>query len=763
MLYNRDNLSLEHLAETKWISERAINFCRQNSLNSLSDLIYHHRKFRSFKNLDNCGNIINSELVGLFENFTNDSESEIFIKIKDRIEVRKLLEELSNEEIIIINNHLEYLLFNISVRARNGLLSLFNKTPEIIELIDKIYAPSFDLKSIRNIGEKTVLELQSFLELLIDYIKKYNPQTINFDSTLSVDEKSNNSIYETIISEFSPFKKAALYRHIEYLSSNLSVRAKNGLIQFFGEKSTSKELLNKIFSYSFSFQNLKNIGSKSVSELNSLKQEIALFIEVLRSSKDIELSKEYTKLIIKTTFREQLPNFNNQFEKIFTEEGKIQLFKLIGHLIETTRIFNHKEKELFFFLYTINYNKSLDQISKELELSKERIRQLRIILEKNITNFFQFILNFNSTDIVSYSISPETEFKIINDQFIQPINETEKVNFNTLFYSKIFGLFLENSHVTLGDDEAISGSGNYSNTIRYKSCYLIQINIFHSFHFESFVTDVSHNRTRRNTQSFSLHFEGYLMQFLSPNGKKNFDTIKSICESILYNEFDMIVNVSGYIVFEKNIRKPLTEYTYEILQELGKMTKIEDIVKLINERYPELFISEQSIRSTLQRDKEKYIFLGRSSTYGLKKWEVESETVKGGTIRNIVEEYLRKHSRPQHIYEIVNYVNQYRKTSKANIVNNIKAEETNRFIFFKNGFIGLKSIKYTSSDINYTKIGGSRFTKRCLKKFEGWLFDEVISFYVRKYNYTTAQVNFLLEAKINAGMIKLSDNKTIHL
>ena len=38
--------------------------------------------------------------------------------------------------------------------------------------------------------------------------------------------------FATIFNDFNPFKKAALNRHIEYLFSNLKIRARNGITQF---------------------------------------------------------------------------------------------------------------------------------------------------------------------------------------------------------------------------------------------------------------------------------------------------------------------------------------------------------------------------------------------------------------------------------------------------------------------------------------------------------------------------------------------------
>ena len=764
MPYNVEDISLDDLEKTDWISVRAINVCRNNRLTGLNNIISFYRKHGSFKNLENCGDKTEKELSEICKKFSNHSLDVIIEGIKERDEVKKLVREFTDNEIEATNKHIEYLTFKLSVRARNGLQSLFNGTPKAIELIDKIFSSTFSFRTIRNIGDKTVTELDNFTESLLIFLKKFQLQgnSTNIDQNIrpTIITDLDESLAK-IINDFNPFKKAALNRHIEYLISNLKIRARNGITQFFGGTFTAKEIIDTIYSYTFDFQDIKNIGSKTVSELNDFKTDISSFIETLRFIEDDHLSREYAKLIVKTTFSNLPINFNEQFESVFDNTGKIKLFKLIHFLIENGHILKQKEKQLFYFLYTSTCTKSLEQIGIELNLGKERIRQLRIIFEDEVQDYFRFILSFNSQDLVAYNISADTHFKIIDKDFIQKINGSEDVNFNVLFYSIIFGLFLENSHSVLGDDENISGKGNYSNTIRYKNCYLIEKSLFNSFSFETFTNDVNANLSNRITQTYALHFEGYLLQFIAPDGKQHLPSVKETCESILYNEFDLVVNNDGYIVFERNVRKTLPEYTLEILEELGKMTKVEDIVKAINKKYPELDTNEQSIRATLQREKDLYIYIGRTSTYGLKKWELENRTLKGGTIRDIAEEYLEKHDKPQHTYDIVNYVKQYRNTSGTSIFRNIQAEDKNRFVFFEGGYIGLKSKNYALSDTIFKRVAGTNFRSEVLKKFNGWDYNKVVAHYVSTYNYTAVQVISLFEAKMETGEIILNDDNTI--
>jgi len=96
--------------------------------------------------------------------------------------------------------------------------------------------------------------------------------------------------------------------------------------------------------------------------------------------------------------------------------------------------------------------------------------------------------------------------------------------------------------------------------------------------------------------------------------------------------------------------------------------------------------------------KTGFVPFGRTSVYGLKVWE-EVKDIRGGTIRDIAEEFLMKHSEPKHIDEITDFVNKYRNTNAKNIYANLSMEENNRFEFFKGLMVGLKSIKYGKTNL----------------------------------------------------------------
>jgi hypothetical protein len=571
----------------------------------------------------------------------------------------------------------------LSVRAINicqkfGLLTL--------NQILAFYHENGSFLKLRNCGQKTEDEL-------IELCEKYKEQSVPF-----VSGKLDPYV---IINELNPLKRATLNRHIEYLMSNLSVRAVKG-IRNISESGSLKEILEMIYDPNFQFNKFQNIGNKTIEELLNFKLKISYFLNHLPTLKNAELSKEYAKLIVKTTFRDLPDNFEAEFERVSEPSGRIKLFRLIAFLIESDQLFNKNEKRIFTSIYSTNIaeEEELGIIAEDLNLTRERVRQLKSLLKEDILSRLHFISNFTSDDFINYEIENLSSFKVVDDTFADKIRLNEEVYFNTHFCSIILGLFLRKSHSVLGDNETINGKRSLKSKKKYKCCYIISNNLFDVFEFEQFVEDVYSQLNQRITETYSLHFEGFLLQFLVKDQRKWLKEIIPVCETIILNEFDLVVNFEGFLLFERNTKKQLHEYALEVLEASGSLMKVEDVCSTINEKYPNLETTESSIRATLQREKELFIYFGRSSTYGLKRWEYEKEDIKGGTIRDIIEEYLKSEAEPKHVTEILEYLQKFRSSNSRSILTNIKLDESGRFRIFKRGYIGLNKRQYNTSLID---------------------------------------------------------------
>ncbi len=564
-----------------------------------------------------------------------------------------------------------------------------------------------------------------------------------------------------LINELTPFQKVILNRHFEYLISKLSVRTHNGLAKI-SATYDMKEIFEMIFGDNFKFKNIPSIGNGSLEELDKFKSELIRFIAFLQKNEKEQLSKEYAKLILKTTFVNLPDNFNEQYENAFNENGKIKLFTLLKLLIDSGQLLAKNEQQPFLLSYTnVDSNLTLDTI---VTISKERVRQIKTNLQSEIRNYFLFISNFNPDDLIDYGISIYNTFQIIDDSFARKINENEKVNFNKIFYSIIFEILFKKTHSVLGDKKVLQGERKTNNRRYFQNYYLINSLFNGYFDFEKFIEDFYSKLNEPIEETYSLHFQGYLFSFLKEGIKTITDELLYICETILFLELEVVPNSEGYIEFERSKQKQIHEYCFEILEENSKPMTLEEIIKVFELKYPDINVSEQSIRGNLLREKDIFISFSRTSTYGLRKWEEEKENIKGGSIRDIVEEYLNNEDEPKHISEICVYVQKFRPTTnEKSLRTSIKVDENRHFSFYAGNFIGLKDKKYNNKIKEYKNLVGFYFNKTYFYKFNGWGIDNIVNYFVEQFDYNSIQVKSIINNKIENGELKITIDNKIYL
>lgn len=636
--------------------------------------------------------------------------------------------------------------FKLSVRATNVCGRQGLKT---LKAILNYFDQNLTFLNIRHCGEKTEKELIALC------VMEKNIRAAVITST----PQQNQTLLR--LSTFDPFQRSTLNQHLQYLISKLSVRCYNSLKEI-SESYNNREIIEKIFIPEFNFIGIRNVGTRSVEELQEFKSQISIFIDFLHGLGKDQLNKEYSKLIIKRSFPSVSDEIYAKVELAFDDHSNIKVFQLISILTRNC-IFSKKELKCFDALYsaTIHDRTSNTTISKEAGITRERLRQIKNALSENIENHLLFISNIPLETIVCYNITRANYLNIIDNQFVEKVNTTENVNYNKTFISTVFEILFKASHKILGAREVIYGERKTARKKEYKNCYLINLLLFDCFRFEDFVQDIFTKKTEKRNESFSLHFTGYLYEFIKEEGNVYFDEIKAICEKILLEEFDLLVNSEGYLDFEINSKISYRDSIVRLFETAKEMMTIKQLTELFKYRYQALDISESIVRSILQRDKKMFIYFGRSSTYGLRKWESEFDNIKGGTIREIVREYLSHHDAPKHISEIYSHVSQYRKTYARSILDNLKADESGTFIFYPSCFVGVSGISYDKRKLSFKKMTGTVFTLKVLAQYHNWDYEKFLKLYARNYGYAKEQIDYVLKKKISDGTLTISKNNKL--
>ncbi|MDM8158597.1 hypothetical protein QUH73_02085 [Labilibaculum sp. K2S] len=673
-------ISLNELFTTENISIRSQNICESNGLTNIDSILKFYSENHTFKKLRNCGNNSNEELISFCEKHKG-------LHIEPTI--------LSTDILSITVEQL-FLGKELNMRSKN---SCGRANLDTLEDIVNYYKFNKTFKKIRNCGDGSNEEL-------IGLCHKYmNSSKIEF--------QLNNNLIEEQIDKLSARQRKILNNLIESQASSLSVRSLNAINNFSGSNLSIRGLKEILIEPNYDLGKIKNIGRKSIEELTLFFCEINEQIETVQLfENDDELTIELFNTYLRRKFclkQEDIVKIWNNYDS----ENGLPVFKTIDTLISNSYIFNDNEQEIFnrgFNFWTDSLPEKLEDIASDISLTRERTRQIRKKLLDEIDLRFTFLYGLEFDALNLYGLNADSDIVIVDETLIEEIQQKESVRYNDVFATKILAIIFNKTHEVVGNIESLA-----FNIVKYKgvdskwnSIYLIKKEIKESYDFDSLMIDVKRRLSERIEEDYSFHFETYLTTFQCDGVETDYFVITQIAEHIIFNEFTITIDLDDNIKFKRNTIKQVFEYSYEALEALGEPSKVDVIYQKVKKLYPDYNTDENSIRASMKRI-NGFVPFGRTSIYGLKEWE-EERNIRGGTIRDITEEFLLTQLVPKHIDEITQYVNKYRSTTAKNIYSNLQMEVNSRFKFYCGLFIGLKSKQY--HNLKYTEVKERKLTVR---------------------------------------------------
>lgn len=684
-------MTLSEICDKYDLSNRSINLCLFNDFDSIEKILNYYTTHKSFINLKNCGRKSNEELIELCENF-----------LKQKVNNRLLSKLLENSEKQMVNAPTEieqkitlFILEQtklLSNRSRNGisyyLKDDFSSRNFMIKIIDNQY---FRIRDIENIGEKSAFEL----ELYIQNIKKYIQKVMGVTplNTISKNDYIENSLNDRL------FRKT-ITNFIELKIKNLSERSRNVIFTYLDNKLTARNFINKILlNNNFSVGDLTNdIGRSNGIEIIEIGEYISNIKDYIYALKNINDKEDYiaqkNKLFIKSVF--------NISDGIAESIEPFYLFKILDFLLNQNKLFKENYTAIFlsvFKIYRSSTSQTLDEIGSKNDITRERVRQIRNELIEKIYEKLSFINGLDKSVEEKFNIITSSNLIEITDDLADKINDLNETEFSNEFILFVLSIYLKDSYILIGEYEDILLHKNANRRDRYnwKNFYLVSKEV-ESLDFETLVNDVWRRVNERIEETYSFNFRSYISRFIK--GDIDIQTIEKmvpIAEKILNDEFNLYLDIDENIIFERNTYKQNYEYAFEALEELGEPSSVTEITEKIKELYPNYETSEASVRASMKRQ-YGFIPIGRQSVFGLQKWENSIENFKGGTIREMVIRFLEDYNDPKHISEISEYIIRFRpNTNEKSIIQNLKMDDSQRFTFFKENYIGLNNIEYSDT------------------------------------------------------------------
>lgn len=726
----------------KEISIRAYNACTDNAIETIGELKEYFNTYGNFKHLKNCGRKTDSELVGLCLKYfdTENHASNIIDKYSNQNISNELL-KLDEKKLNIIEHFIKIKFADLSVRSKNALNKFLDGNVTIKNLERSIFRDNyFTIDEINDIGHKSKPELGFFLKEIKTFVLDLSD---NFKE-IKIEEsylKDNSDDINFLIEKLNRKQRQIINSHIAILTKELSARSQNAIKFFLDGEPNLVLLKDLVFSKEkFDLTNIRNIGESSNAEMSKYLNEIKNFIKnVYNEEEDIHLDNLEIDFLLKSRFK--------NIDTTILLENHYSIFGLLNALIDNNYLFSELDTFILknaFNLYQNSSFSSLEEVGKEINLSGERVRQKRLSLFDKLGPNLQFFKNFNENILLNYGIDKNSHSIIVNKESENFINSVDNTNFSKQFITLVLSVFFEDEFVIIGnkEDTLILKESNARFRHNWQNIYLTKKKISNCFSIEKFIEDIYLRINERIEETYKFNFKSYLARFLQENDPTISDEIFSTCEIIINEEFNLFLSLNDEIVFERNSLKTLPEYALEALEDLGVPSHVNDIdnhVRVLNPTF------DKKITNTNLKREFGFVPFGRKSVFGLKKWESDTNTIKGGTIRSIAEEFLLKYNEPRHISEITDYVLTYRpESNKKSIIYNLKMEDNNRFMFFKKSLIGLKSKKYDNAELVLLDE-----TDKTEKKTWDENYQELTNF-IKKNNRLPSSINCPLdEIKIN--------------
>ncbi len=389
-------------------------------------------------------------------------------------------------ELYALYQKLKFECDNRTISSLNYIESEYNNNEELIKFI--LNTRDSDLLKFPRIGRKTALQIIDLSQKLTKYLNgdfeyAFQHEEEKAPATIPLTLKNKESIN-------------ALLSIIRSYAENYSVRVKNCILQMIADYNNDVyQLLETLSSTNFDPKQLRNVGKNSVPEILDFKNRvIALCTELSTDDATIKLERmnkiqRYTQSGISDP------------ESIFSIEAEIGHFPLLYavnqliHGISTREVRIIKE---YLLIYRGSVECDLDDMAKELSLTRERVRQLANkqikTLESIIATWKEFLAGYH------YPIFEKDSWLIMC--------EKEGVEYTQNFVKWIISLVDDDVHL-LGDP--IAAFKTYHGRIR--PLYLIPKNLYDVFDIEGYIDMLKQMCEQKRYEDERVNLRNSLCQF----------------------------------------------------------------------------------------------------------------------------------------------------------------------------------------------------------------------------------------------------------
>ena len=345
----------------------------------------------------------------------------------------------------------------------------------------------------------------------------------------------------------------------------------------------------------------------------------------------------------------------------YRQYGYYPMFFLLRERLATTK----ERVERIFAMATglcDGCPKNLAEIGKEMECSRERVRQLMVLAPKDL---------FKDRGWMHYQLGNTLVVSEVDDLFLNVV-DCEKVNvpFESFALVCTEGFPMKTAKV---------------NDLRFLVNNRLNVSVINKV-----CGEVGRQSRRIRAEIGFVRLDDLLSDV--PDDKKG--VYMEALPVIIPKAFGLPVDETGNVVLPPNGVDVIYELT-EILRGKGRPMSMKELYAELIKRCPDVgHKSFEHVRGKVLRS-EAIVPIGKSSRYTLAEWD----NVYRGSIRDLVVDILKKSKAPMHINEIMEKVlPAFPYTNKGSVTSSLGSDKE-RFILCGNGYYGLRGRKYRGESV----------------------------------------------------------------
>ena len=462
-----------------------------------------------------------------------------------------------------------------------------------------IHQGNLDFMYLRNIGVKLNAEIINFFEELKEYFNSQNEMVKeNRIGDKSLPDETDRSIQN----KFTPVFNSKMDREFQKKFKDISARTQN-ILRFINADYIKGFFIFFFIRCPYNWK-IKKCGESS-------KKEIIKFKKIVE-----EIIDKYKCQSIK-------PRLFSDFELYFQESN----------------ILNYKSRIVFdryFEIHKSNKKETLAAIGNDLNLTRERIRQIGLKFHKTIHSILVQITKSGFTDINQYF---KDDYFIIDDSYEKTINTNERTNFSKHLICYILSLIIPDHYKYYGVNADLK---EYSGIFYRKDVLLnipICLDLIHDMHLKTKKSSLNKIELEKILEQTGFKRESHLRQSSLSDATLQLAKIIDLYNNCLPKTTSKLIIKDSFLFFKINPKVYIYEKVIEVLKTKNKPMHYTEIYQCLIENNIKAG-SAQTVHNSIIR-RPKYFGMKGPGCYGLKEWGGYF-----GTIGDVTEQILIERKTP---------------------------------------------------------------------------------------------------------------------